>query len=107
MEKSAEKPISSEPITTQSLKSILDIHLKNDQKINFLTVDAEGLDFEILKSNDWTKYRPEWICAELPTLDLKGALEHPISLFLEENGYTLFSKLWKSCLYQKVPNAAP
>ncbi len=34
------------------------------QKINFLKVDVEGFEYEVLKSNDWTKYRPQVLCIE-------------------------------------------
>jgi len=34
------------------------------RKIDFLSVDTEGFDFEVLKSNDWTKYKPTVICVE-------------------------------------------
>ncbi len=27
-------------------------------------MDVEGLEYEVLKGNDWTKYRPELICIE-------------------------------------------
>lgn len=32
--------------------------------IHFLKVDVEGLEYEVLASNDWSKYRPELICVE-------------------------------------------
>lgn len=32
--------------------------------IHFLKVDVEGLEYEVLESNDWTMYRPELICIE-------------------------------------------
>jgi len=50
------------PVVT--LKDLLDEHLPAGQHIDFLTVDAEGMDLEILKSNDWTKYRPDFLLAE-------------------------------------------
>lgn len=31
---------------------------------NFLSLDVEGLDFEIIKSLDFTKYKPEVLCLE-------------------------------------------
>jgi FkbM family methyltransferase len=34
------------------------------KKISFLKVDVEGLEYEVLKSNDWQKYRPEVLCIE-------------------------------------------
>ncbi len=33
-------------------------------KINFLKVDVEGYEYNVLVSNDWKKYRPELICIE-------------------------------------------
>ena len=46
------------------LKKIFDEYISPNQIIDLLTIDAEGLDIEILKTNDWTKYRPEIICIE-------------------------------------------
>jgi len=34
------------------------------KKIDFLSIDVEGYEFEVLKSNDWVKFRPEVICIE-------------------------------------------
>lgn len=34
------------------------------EKINFLKVDVEGYEYNVLASNDWEKYRPELICIE-------------------------------------------
>jgi len=36
----------------------------NVKKIQFLKVDVEGLEYEVLDGNDWVKYRPEVICIE-------------------------------------------
>ncbi len=32
--------------------------------ISFLKVDVEGFEYEVLKGNDWVKYRPEVLCLE-------------------------------------------
>jgi FkbM family methyltransferase len=32
--------------------------------VDFLSVDAEGLDLEVLKSNDWNKFRPSLVMVE-------------------------------------------
>ncbi len=36
----------------------------NVSKVHFLKIDVEGYEYEVLKSNDWNKYRPEVICIE-------------------------------------------
>ena len=47
-----------------TLKNILDSHL-NNRIIDFLSVDVEGYEIEVLKSNDWNKYRPLCIMVEI------------------------------------------
>ncbi len=34
-------------------------------KVDFCTIDTEGMDWEVLNSNDWSRYRPTVICVEL------------------------------------------
>lgn len=34
------------------------------KKINFLKIDVEGYEYEVLEGNDWDKFRPELICIE-------------------------------------------
>lgn len=34
------------------------------QKIDFLSIDVEGFEFEVLRSNDWLKFHPEVVCVE-------------------------------------------
>jgi|LakMenE01Jun11ns_1017448.scaffolds.fasta_scaffold9654231_1 FkbM family methyltransferase len=49
------------PVKTQTktLNSII-----NNNLVDFLSVDAEGVDMEVLSSNDWTKNRPSLVCVE-------------------------------------------
>lgn len=37
---------------------------KKVDKINFLKIDVEGYEYNVLAGNDWKKYRPELICIE-------------------------------------------
>lgn len=37
---------------------------KKIKKINFLKVDVEGYEYNVLAGNDWKRYRPELICIE-------------------------------------------
>lgn len=46
-------------IKTVTLNNIID-----NNKIDFLSVDCEGVDMEVLSSNDWNKNRPSLICVE-------------------------------------------
>ena len=44
--------------------TLSDIFKNIGSKIDFLTIDAEGVDLQVLESNDWIKYRPSLICIE-------------------------------------------
>lgn len=56
------KFIGSKKVEVLPLKEILS--KRKSKKIDFLSVDTEGFDLEVLKSNDWTKFRPNYICIE-------------------------------------------
>ena len=78
-------------ITTKKLSEILDKNLpKTVKKIDFMSIDVEGLDLEVLKSNDWEKFRPSIVLVEL--LNLNGINEDPITLYLKEVGYKFYAK---------------
>ncbi len=32
--------------------------------INFMSIDVEGFEYEVIKGNDWNKYRPQVLCIE-------------------------------------------
>lgn len=35
-----------------------------DKKIDFISIDTEGFDMDVLRSNDWNRFRPRLICIE-------------------------------------------
>ena len=79
-------------LQTEKLAEVLNAHLPAGQRIDFLSVDAEGFDFEVLRSNDWTKYRPEVVLVEILGSSLADLLRHEITQFMREQGYTLYAK---------------
>lgn len=80
-------------IETFPLNEILDRHLPEQQTIDFLSVDVEGLDVEVLESNDWNKYTPSVVLAEALDLSkLEEIYRSPVYRLLKEKGYFLFSK---------------
>ena len=86
------------PVVT--LKELLDVYLPSGQKIDFLSVDAEGLDFEILKSNDWEKYRPDYVLAEVEgALSDAGVIE--MVRFLRAVGYELVGRCFVTAIFKR------
>lgn len=54
------------------------------KSIDFMKIDVEGLEYEVINSNNWTEYRPKFICIESNHI-IKDW--RPI---LKANGYELF-----------------
>ena len=52
------------PVQVTTLLELFNMHVGN-KKIDFLSIDAEGLEMSIIDSNDWTKYRPSVVIVEL------------------------------------------
>jgi FkbM family methyltransferase len=68
-------------------------------QIDLLTVDVEGLDLAVLRSNDWTRYRPRAVIAEVLEADLQTLLTSDVARLLSQHGYSLQSKLINSALF--------
>jgi len=77
-------------IKASSLENILDRYLDNAE-IDFMSIDVEGNDYDVLISNNWLKYRPSVIVVEYITY-CKSNLENnkKTKKFLEDVGYSLF-----------------
>jgi FkbM family methyltransferase len=87
-------------LKTKTLSEVLKKNLKKNQRIDFMNVDVEGYDLEVLKSNDWEMYRPKYVIAESLSTDLsKDFFNDPVYRFLKKNGYEGYSKLHNSIIY--------
>jgi hypothetical protein len=69
-------------------------------RVDFLNVDIEGLDLEILQSLDLSRWRPKGILVEiLGCTDVQSVQRSPMCVFLESLGFGLFSRLHFSSLF--------
>jgi FkbM family methyltransferase len=87
-------------LTPRRLASILDEFLPPGQMIDLLNVDVEGLDLEVLQSNDWTRYRPAVVLAEV--LATTPTDQDDIVRYLREKGYRMTSKFFNTALFQLI-----
>lgn len=78
------------------LADILSKVLPPGQKIDLLTVDVEGRDFEVLQSNDWVRFRPKVVLAETLGRQLADLKAEPITMFLESLGYVIAAKTFNT-----------
>jgi len=77
---------------TAPLKEVLDVYLPHEQEIDFLSIDVEGLEHEVVTSNDWNTYRPKVILVEILYTDIDQIASNKTYLFLKKMGYTYFAK---------------
>ena len=90
-------------VPVRKLGEVLKENLKNKQ-VDFLSVDTEGLDLEVLKSNDWKNYPPKVICVEsTEQSNWTRRKKDDLATFLEKSGYEKVFDNNINCIY-KSPN---
>lgn len=86
-------------VTVDRLDSLLERHLPANQKIDFLSVDVEGMDEEVLRSNDWQRFRPRFILAETLRVEMSNFVDCPVVKLLGDNGYAPVSKAYNTIIF--------
>ncbi len=86
-------------IRTTTLENILDMNLKDRKKIDFLSIDCEGMDYKILRSNNWLKYKPTVILIEDLEFDYRSPGSSKIYEFLVGLGYLLLAKTVSTLIF--------
>ena len=79
-------------VPMQRLDALLEKHI-GDQQIQFMTIDVEGAELGVLRSNDWAKWRPEVILLECAAFDFMAPRADPTVSFLLERNYALHLKV--------------
>ena len=93
------KVVRTSDILVERLDHILAKYLPPDVAIDFLSVDVEGLDFAVLKSNNWKLYRPKCVLVEALQKSLEDAMQGDIFLFMSDHGYELFAKTFNTLIF--------
>lgn len=86
-------------IITSTVKNVLDKHMPKNQEIDFLSIDVEGMDFKVLKSNDFEKYKPSVILIEVLNSNIFEIKNSNIAKYLEKYGYTIYSKTMNTVIF--------
>lgn len=90
---------STKDIETSTLDEILDENLPKNQEIDFLSIDVEGLDFMVLKSNNFEVYAPKVILIEILGSSLKDLERNEISNYLKQYKYTIYAKAINTVIF--------
>lgn len=70
------------------------------KKIDVLTIDVEGLDLEVLKSNNWSLYRPQVVIVEDAGFKFENIHMSKIYKYMQNNGYHLVAVTGNSTIYK-------
>jgi FkbM family methyltransferase len=75
------------------LAEILETHMPPAKELTFLSVDVEGMELEVLESNQWDRFRPRFVAVEwLEPPSVKQAILSGVHRFLEEQKYEFICK---------------
>jgi FkbM family methyltransferase len=69
------------------------------EKVDFLNIDVETMEPEILASWDWTLCKPSLICAEIHARDIDAMLRSDVATILLNAGYTPMSRGLMSAMF--------
>lgn len=84
--------VDTKEINTTTLSSVFEQFMPMNQSIDFLSIDVEGLDFQVLQSNDWNKYRPKVVLIEVLDTDIEQMMETKVYKFMVQRHYRYFAK---------------
>jgi len=85
-------------IRTRPLADLLGEHVPTMQRIDVLSVDVEGLDLDVLKSNDWQRVRPRVVIVE-GLRQSTGGQHASVHDFLINLGYCEYARTYNSAFY--------
>lgn len=78
-------------VLARPLSQILDEHLPKGTHIDFMSVDCEGHDLTVLQSNDWGKYRPRFVLAEVDCDGIEELLRLDLLQYMTQQNYLAVS----------------
>lgn len=91
-----------EKVVKIPLIPIMDIQDRfKEKKLNFVSLDVEGLDYEIIKAFDLNKQRPEVFCIETITYteDNSEQKEQQIINYMLENDYMVYADTYINTVF--------
>jgi FkbM family methyltransferase len=93
------KHVEVQSISVKRLETILGEYAA-DTIIDFMNIDVEWHEMEVLKSNDWGMYRPRFLLVEILDFSLKTLNQNPIHKFLTKEKYEFLCKTPRTCFYK-------
>jgi FkbM family methyltransferase len=87
-------------VPVRRLDDLLTEYLPRDQEIDFLSIDVEGMDLAVLRSSDWSRFRPRILLVEAHERTVSAIENDPINVFAVAAGYRLIAKTLNTLIYE-------
>lgn len=81
------------------LAALLEQHLPPGRAIDLLNVDVEGSELEVLRSNDWQRFRPECVLVECLGATFEDLADTGPYRFLHERDYLALAKTGQTVFF--------
>jgi len=99
-------------IQTRSLNNIIENSIFKDKKINFVSIDVEGFELNVLKGFDLNKYKPDLVIIEFIDFKIKeyyfrnidNILNSHVYAFMDKNNYKMVNWIHDDLVF--VPKGA-
>ena len=88
-------------VKTRTLSSLLVEFWPHGKNIDFMNIDVEGFDLKVIKSNNWDKYRPQFLLIENLWESVTEVLESEQNKFLVDKGYSLLTRGCRTSIYKR------
>ena len=92
--------IGTREVKVTRLDSVLEENLLPNNAIDLMSIDTEGHDLSVLRSNDWERFRPKWLLVEALMQESLSDMQSEQHHFLQEQSYDLYAKTVNTFIYK-------
>lgn len=85
----------------KKLSEILNNKLPSNQKIDFMSIDVEGHEYEVLISNNWNKYRPKYLLVEVLKNNSESIEKNKVYSYIISKGYKKIRRIGRTTLFKE------
>lgn len=94
--------IATTQIQTRRLADLLTDVMPANCHIDFMSIDVEGFDLDVLQSNDWQRFRADFVLIEQLESQLDAIMQSEVYMFMTEQQYRLCAKSLNTLVFHDV-----
>jgi FkbM family methyltransferase len=98
------KIIAKEYIFVDRLDNVLNRYHKSEDKIDFMSIDVEKFELDVVNSNNWSHYRPTLLLIESLDSSLSSIFNDPLHDYISNKNYILHAKTKNTLVYLDAAN---